>query len=69
MAVNDTAIEGNNLKEEVFLKKEAYSTLNATMEQLKADRDKDLGAAKEAAKVDLMGDFWGRILKHTKSGS
>lgn len=32
----------------------AFNTLNTAMEQLKADREKDLEVSKRAAKIDLM---------------
>lgn len=44
------------------MKSEAYNTLNTTMGQLMADCEKDVEAAKEAAKADLMKDYWGKLL-------
>lgn len=60
---NDCAGEKNKVKEELRLKTEAFETLNTAMERLKVDHDKDVEAAKEAAKADLIKDYWGRVVK------
>lgn len=39
-------VEGNNFKkDELYLKSEAYNTLNIAMKELRGDHDKDVEAA------------------------
>lgn len=65
---SELAYEQNKLKDEVRLKTEAFNTLNIAMEQLKADREKDIVAAKKAAKADLMKDYWVHVTKAYQIG-
>lgn len=58
----------NNLKDELRLKTKAYNTLNTTMKQLRADRDKDMVATDEATKADLMKVHQGRVAESYQIG-